>query len=257
MILFELLTGRTPYVGDARSVIAQIVSDPIVPPSRYVPTLPPALVAIVMKALAKDPEQRFQNALELRAALTPFCEGLESISRLLARIPPTSIPRRKPTDASMRSLPPPDSIRESHRTNLSFETSSLNKGWTKNVTVPAVGAIVLLALAIGIRMVKSSERRAANANQPVVTAVDPGPPSTPLPVQVATASPIPIILAPIAPIAPADPNVLASATQTASASRPSPPKPKHIPAATAPAPKPKDAPTSTPATPPTTNPKIL
>ncbi|MCW5833359.1 MAG: serine/threonine protein kinase, partial [Labilithrix sp.] len=94
VILFELLTGRTPYSGDARSVIAQIVSDPVVPPSRLVPTLPPGLVAVVMKALAKDPAARFQSAEELRRALAPFADGIEPITAVLARLPPASVPRR-------------------------------------------------------------------------------------------------------------------------------------------------------------------
>lgn len=276
VILFELLTGRTPYVGDARSVIAQIVSDPISPPSRYVPTLPPQLVQVVMKALAKDPEQRFQHALELRDALTPFTTGVESISRLLARIPPTAIPRRRPTadvTNSQRSLPPPPSsdalpgsMRDVRGTNLSFETTSLNKGWTKNVTVPAVGAVVLLALAIVIRTVKTSERQKAIANaaqQNQVTAVDPTPTQQPIQVQTAVPPPIPTVMPTFVPTATATPTTADPApTQAASvaptaATTAAPavhPKRPHPPAA--PAPKPKD-PATNPTTPPTTNPKIL
>lgn len=143
VILFELLTGRTPYNGDARSVIAQIVSDPVVPPSRYVPTLPPGLVAVVMRALAKDPDQRFQSAEDLRQALLPFSEGIEPITEVLARLPPATVPRRNvdmprahPTDGHMRA-----------GTNLAFETGSTKASWAKRaVAVPLIGAACITAL---------------------------------------------------------------------------------------------------------------
>jgi serine/threonine protein kinase len=147
VILFELLTGRTPYTGDARSVIAQIVSDPVVPPSRFVPTLPPGLVAVVMKALAKDPAARFQSADELRRALTPFTEGIEPITEVLARIPTHSVPRRN-LDSSQPSL---NGIRDA-RTNLSFATDGAHKGIfaRRAFTLPLlVGAFVgLLGLTL-------------------------------------------------------------------------------------------------------------
>jgi len=146
VILFELLTGRTPYNGDARSVIAQIVSDPVVPPSRYVPTLPPGLVGVVMRALAKDPDQRFQSAEELRRALMPFSEGIEPITDVLARLPPTSIPRRNVDGARMHTT---DGVGGHMRagTNLAFETGSNKGSWAKRaVAVPLIGAACITAL---------------------------------------------------------------------------------------------------------------
>ncbi len=146
VILYELLTGRTPFAGDARSVIAQIVSDPVRPPSRFVTTLPPSLVGVVMKALSKDPAARFQTAEELREALAPFSADIEPITAVLARLPPQSMPRR--------SIGPPrtgtDSLRDA-RTNLSFETSSPKKAWSKKyVVLPLVGAVLGTSLGIAI-----------------------------------------------------------------------------------------------------------
>jgi serine/threonine-protein kinase len=263
VILFELLTGRTPYVGDARAVIAQIVSDPVAPPSRYVPTLPPELVAVVMKALSKDPEQRYQSAQEMRHALTPFMEGAESITGLLARIPPTSIPRRKQgfdVNSSIRPAPisSDGSLRDVRGTNLSFETAAASKGWAKNVTVPAVGIVVLFAMALLIKSVRTSEKKqAALQGQPTVTAVD-------LPPMTATIPPPPTpITTPFVPnpaAAPVDPNTAATtttapATNTTSAPSAPVPRPKKHPAS--PHPSPAPAPAPAPAPPPTVNPKIL
>lgn len=143
VILFELLTGQTPYSGDARSVIAQIVSDPVMPPSRFVPTLPPGLVDVVMKALAKDPDQRFQSAEHLRVALEPYCHGIEPITDVLARVPLATVPRRN-VDAP-RLTPEVRDV----RTNLAFETTPSRGGWAKRAAiVPLCGAVAITLLGV-------------------------------------------------------------------------------------------------------------
>jgi len=151
VILFELLTGRTPFSGDARSIIAQIVSDPVVPPSRWVPTLPASLVSVVMRSLAKDPAARFQSAEELRRALAPFSETIEPITEVLARLPPASVPRRN-LGASRPSM---DGLREA-RTNLSFESSSPRKrAWAKQAF--ALPLFAALGAAAGLAVWKRDE----------------------------------------------------------------------------------------------------
>jgi serine/threonine-protein kinase len=93
VILYELVTGQTPYTGDARSVIAQIVSDPVRPPTAILPDLPPSFAAVVLKALAKAPDDRFQSAEALSEALAPY-DVLEPIAQVIAGLPVTSLPRR-------------------------------------------------------------------------------------------------------------------------------------------------------------------
>ncbi|WP_227766922.1 Stk1 family PASTA domain-containing Ser/Thr kinase [Zhaonella formicivorans] len=70
VVLYELLTGRLPFEGDTAIGIAlkHIQSD-FVPPSELVTGIPPALERIVLKAMAKEPEMRYQSAREMRAAL--------------------------------------------------------------------------------------------------------------------------------------------------------------------------------------------
>ncbi len=72
VILFELLTGRTPYVGAATSVIAQVLSDPIPWPLEFRPDLPRDLARIILRALKRDPADRFQSMREFAEALEPF-----------------------------------------------------------------------------------------------------------------------------------------------------------------------------------------
>src|SRR5258708_26487564 len=71
-ILFELLTGRTPFEGTPTAVITKVVSDPVPWPTEMRPDLPRELARIVMRALQRDPQKRFQNMRELAQALGPF-----------------------------------------------------------------------------------------------------------------------------------------------------------------------------------------
>jgi hypothetical protein len=69
VILYRVLTGELPFLGTAREVIAKILHQPARRPSDLRPGLPPNLEAVVLKALNKEPSDRFQSAQEFRAAL--------------------------------------------------------------------------------------------------------------------------------------------------------------------------------------------
>ena len=63
VILYEALTGRVPFEGDSAVAVAlKQVSEAPSRPSAINPDVPPALDAVVMRALAKDPERRFKDA---------------------------------------------------------------------------------------------------------------------------------------------------------------------------------------------------
>jgi serine/threonine-protein kinase len=83
IILYELLTGTNPFKADQLiGIIDKIVKEPHPKPSTLVPGLPPAIDRIFDKALAKKPQERFQNGAEFRAALqdmlTQVLPGRES-----------------------------------------------------------------------------------------------------------------------------------------------------------------------------------
>ncbi len=70
VVLYELVAGRLPFAGeDALVVISQHLHAPVTPPRAFRADLPPALEAIILRLLAKDPAQRFAGARELAAAL--------------------------------------------------------------------------------------------------------------------------------------------------------------------------------------------
>jgi serine/threonine protein kinase len=70
VMLYELLTGRVPFDAESPVAIAvRHVSDRPVPPAEVNPAVPPALDAVVMHALEKEPARRFADADEFIAAL--------------------------------------------------------------------------------------------------------------------------------------------------------------------------------------------
>jgi len=70
MVLYEMLAGRAPFTGESPVAIAyQALSQTAPPPSTHNPRVPPALDAIVMRAMAKDPAARYASAEDLRAEL--------------------------------------------------------------------------------------------------------------------------------------------------------------------------------------------
>ncbi len=75
-VLYEMLTGEPPFVGDSPVAVAyQHVREDPVPPSQRYPGIPPELDAVVLKALTKNPENRYQTAAEMRADLVRVHNG--------------------------------------------------------------------------------------------------------------------------------------------------------------------------------------
>ena len=68
VVLFEMLTGRVPFDGDASVAIAlQHINQPPPRPTNVNPAIPPVLDAVVLKAMAKSPVERYANADEFQA----------------------------------------------------------------------------------------------------------------------------------------------------------------------------------------------
>jgi serine/threonine-protein kinase len=66
--LYHLLTGRPPFAKSvAKDLLAQVVEGDFRPPRQVQPEVPPALEAICLKAMAREPEGRYATALELAA----------------------------------------------------------------------------------------------------------------------------------------------------------------------------------------------
>jgi serine/threonine protein kinase len=69
-VLYEMTTGRRPFVGDSRlSILTGILRDDPTPPAQLAPLVPPQIETIILRCLQKDPERRFQTMADLKLAL--------------------------------------------------------------------------------------------------------------------------------------------------------------------------------------------
>jgi serine/threonine-protein kinase len=113
-LLYELLTGRPPFVGDSPVAVAyQHVREPAVPPSQHEHDLTPEIDAIVMKALAKRVEDRYQSAAQMRADIERYLAGRPvqavvpggtTATAVVAAAPP---PPPGPAETAVRPAIPP------------------------------------------------------------------------------------------------------------------------------------------------------
>jgi len=76
IVLYQMSTGIRPFDGDSVSAVcAQIISCAPPPPSHHNPSLPPAFDQVVMRCLAKSPDDRFSTAETLAASVYPFARN--------------------------------------------------------------------------------------------------------------------------------------------------------------------------------------
>jgi serine/threonine-protein kinase len=148
VILYEALTGQVPFQGDSAVAVAlKQVSQTPQRPSAINPQVSPALDAVVMRALAKDPEQRFADA-------EAFLSALEAAERDPGSAPPGST-------ATFSPLPPVAAEPESAAAAPPREEERHPWRWV-------LGAVIL-GLIIGLIL---SQRSAPKADVPDVTGQD-------------------------------------------------------------------------------------
>jgi len=88
-LLYELLVGRPPFIGDSPvSVAYQHVREAPVPPSQLDPEITPEIDAVVLKALAKDPADRYQSAREMKADIGRLLSGQQTTAQQATAVVP-------------------------------------------------------------------------------------------------------------------------------------------------------------------------
>jgi beta-lactam-binding protein with PASTA domain len=143
IVLYELLTGAVPFDGETAVTIAlkQVSATPP-PPSALNPAVPPELDAVVLRALAKDPVERFADASEFLAAL-------EYVRQLLSgEIGHGSVGGNGPVPATALLLPP---AREPAEDPEAAAARRRRWWWAAGGTLLAlaVAAVLVLVLAPG------------------------------------------------------------------------------------------------------------
>lgn len=105
IVLYEITTNRGLFQRATEGeIITALVSEPITPPSQIIPNYPPRLEQIVMKALEREPEVRYQSAKEIRKALLDFAASQPNPQRIdLPKLMSTLFPseqRQRPEQTS-------------------------------------------------------------------------------------------------------------------------------------------------------------
>ena len=110
IVLYEMLTGRPPYDADTPyAVILKHINDPLLPPRAVIGALPESVERIVLRCLAKNPEDRFASmgALRdsLRSAKTAVAGRIEKVTLSVAAPPTESIKVGAPPPEAAKPAP--------------------------------------------------------------------------------------------------------------------------------------------------------
>ncbi|HEX5614231.1 MAG TPA: Stk1 family PASTA domain-containing Ser/Thr kinase [Acidimicrobiia bacterium] len=143
VVLYEMVTGVAPFTGDSPVAVAyKHVREEPLPPSRRNPAVPPDLEQIILTAMAKDPDLRYQTADDMRADLLAFRRG-----RPLAAGPVTAMVAELPGDYERTVATPRVATTDATRMGpVVAPVRGRNRGLITALTV--LGLIGVLALII-------------------------------------------------------------------------------------------------------------
>lgn len=178
IILYEMVTGRVPFVAETPlAVILKHVSDPLPPPSSIKPDIPEAIEKVVLRALAKQPEDRYATVSEF---LSAWKRALDETKLMPGRseTPPLS-------QETARTSPPPPT-----RTAAPAPKAASNsRGWAGWAVGCLVGLCALSVLGGGAVFLFSNAANQTPTQTAAPTQTE-APPPTNTPRPTATLAPI-------------------------------------------------------------------
>jgi serine/threonine-protein kinase len=157
IVLYELLTGKTPFDGETPVEIAmKHLSTAPKPPSKLRSDIPPELDMVVLRALAKNPDDRYQSADEMEADLERVARGarvaaatVDTATQVLSRPAAAVVAADAATAATMIAAPPPAATRDAPPPVVVEEEEEYQEGGDKPLWpwLVAVGFIIAAAIA--------------------------------------------------------------------------------------------------------------
>lgn len=131
VILFEILTGALPFTAEDPTDIALLhISQPPPPPRSINPDLSPAVEAVILKALQKNPRERYQTGAKLFSSLEDALKASSSSKKTTLPPLPVGVPTIRRSDLSIEQI----SKRPAPK-----KAEALQKRTAKPVTAPADG----------------------------------------------------------------------------------------------------------------------
>lgn len=182
IVIYEMLTGKLPFSGESHfSIALKHVQERPVSPSFYNPGIPKNLELIILKALGKKPEYRFDNARAFRDALVNYSKfaGLDKreidINLEEARISNTVIKKRDPQKAA--------ALRKRNKNIIIISSLIILMTFfgyllSRNVKVPDVKGMTVIAAAdtlkhVGLEINVSAENFSEDIDKGLVISQDP------------------------------------------------------------------------------------
>jgi serine/threonine-protein kinase len=107
VILYELLTARTPFQGSTAEVFAQILTSAPDPPTRHQPKLDRVITAICLKAMAREAADRFATMIEFGKALKSYLQQTQSVPPQGPTPAPAARPKPQDAPPGFRATPEP------------------------------------------------------------------------------------------------------------------------------------------------------
>ncbi len=99
IVLYEMLTGALPFTAPTSEELARLhLEQPPIPPSEYIPDIPPALEEIVLKVLSKEPSARYRTADQLGRVLLRFGTQREATQASALNLTPEAVTYQKASE---------------------------------------------------------------------------------------------------------------------------------------------------------------
>jgi hypothetical protein len=138
VVLYEMVTGQVPYKAETPlAVMLKHIHDPLPSPRSVNPEVPAEVEQVILKAMAKDPEERFQTVEEMVDAFDQAVRQARAEGRTTIQMPPKSA-RSRPADALPQG--------RTARTTMGAAASRLWSKWAWAAAgVVAAGTLLMLA----------------------------------------------------------------------------------------------------------------
>ena len=164
VMLYEMATGRAPFSGETKTdVIVAIAKSEPPPLARFSPGLPPEFEWVVMKALRKNADERYQTVKELESDLKKLKQRVEFQSELARSMPPDQLTgglsafadteMHRSSHLSLHTSVPATMLPTGAASDAQTRASSAEyifEGLKRHKIIAAVAAVVLVLLVGGI-----------------------------------------------------------------------------------------------------------
>lgn len=168
VVLYQFLTGEKPFTGTTTTIMYKVLQEEPLAPSTLNVGLPGAFDAVMKKAIAKSPDQRYQTGAEfsaaINAAVTSAAEPAVNRTEptlINATVPPAPAPKPAPAPASAPAVAPAPAVATPAIGNAAISTprpEAAKAGSSKALVGAVVGGVVLVAAVAGAYVFMGRER---------------------------------------------------------------------------------------------------